>query len=186
MKPKQFFFLMLGLLVLIALVGGGGYYYAYKLLKTQTTDLAQKMAEEKTIDEQISSLDKLNRAYNREIVPNLPLLDAALPRHKQQTEILAQIEHIAISTGVQQPFTAVTMPSPVGLPSDVSQTSKSGAVLALPINFQAKGTYSQLQAFTSQLETLNRYTNVTNLVIKHDQKKDQISYTFSLNAYIKP
>src|SRR5262245_31147135 len=143
MKPKQFFFIMLGVLVAVAAAGGGGYYFALKRLNAQTTDLAQSMAREKTIDDQIASLDKLNRVYNREIEPILPLLDAALPRQKQQTEILAQIEHIALATGVQQPFRAVTMPSPVGLPSDASQTIKSGAVLGLPINFQASGTYPE-------------------------------------------
>jgi Tfp pilus assembly protein PilO len=186
MKPKQFFFMMLGILVAVVAAGAGGYYFALKRMNAETTDLGASMAQEKTIDEQITSLDKLNREYNRTIDPILPLLDAALPRQKQQTEILAQIEHIAAATGVQQPFKAITMPSPVGLPSDASQTIKSGVVLALPINFQASGTYAQLQEFTRQLENLNRYTNVTNLVIKSDQKKDPISYTFSLVAYIKP
>jgi Tfp pilus assembly protein PilO len=186
MKPKQFFFMALGILLVVMIVGGAGYYFALNSMKTQTTELATKMAQEKAIDDQIASLDKLNRSYNREIVPILPLMDDALPRHKQQTEILAQIERIAVSTGVRQPFDAVTMPSVVGLPSDVSQTSKDGVVLALPINFQAQGSYAQLQAFTAQLENLNRYTNITSLQIKHEDKSALIQYTFSLVAYIKP
>jgi len=185
-KPKQFFFIMLGILVLALGAGGYGYKYALAKMKTDTGGLAEKMAEEVAAQQQMEKLDKLRHDYNRDIVPILSLIDNALPRDKKQTEILAQIERIAIDTGVVQPFQSVTMPSPAGLPSDVSQTIKAGVVLALPINFTAEGTYAQLQQFTSRLETLNRYTDVTSLAIKADVKGPTKKYVFTINAYIKP
>jgi Tfp pilus assembly protein PilO len=78
------------------------------------------------------------------------------------------------------------MPSPVGLPTSVSQTVKAGNVLALPISFQLSGSYAQLQLFTSRVENLNRFTNITNLAISRPDKNKPIVYSVSLNAYIKP
>jgi len=78
------------------------------------------------------------------------------------------------------------MPSPVGLPTSVSQTIKSGTVLAMPISFQLSGNYDQLQQFTAKVESLNRFTNVTNLAISRPDKTKPIVYSIALNAYIKP
>ena len=117
-------------------------------------------------------------------MPILPLLDEALPREKKQTEILAQLQNIASQVGLQ--ITSVNMPSPLGLPTSVSQTIRSGSVLALPISFQLSGSYDQLQQFTSRVENLNRFTNITNLAISRPDKAKPIVYSLALNAYIKP
>ncbi len=184
MKPKQFFFIVLGLMGLLLAVSAGGYYYALTRIHTQSEDVSNKLAEQAANDNQIDSLISLQHQYSRDIVPILPLIDAALPRDKKQTEILAQIQRIAGNNGL---FVAsVSMPSPLGLPSGVSQTIKAGLVLALPINFQVSGSYNQLQSFTSSLENLNRFTNITTLAISHEDKSKPIVYSISLNAYIKP
>jgi Tfp pilus assembly protein PilO len=185
MKPKEFCYVVLGLMLVLVAGGGYGYYKGLQRLHLQSGQLATKMAEQIEADKQIDSIMALQHQYNRDIVPLMPLIDQALPRNKKQTEILAQIERIASGLGMP-PFDAVTMPSPSGLPSDVSQTIKAGVVIALPINFEAKGNPAQLQAFTARLENLNRYTDITLLVIKHDVKADPTKYNFSLNAYIKP
>jgi hypothetical protein len=186
MKPKQFFFVVLGIVVLAVGGGGVGYYYAYGYMHQQSGVLANKLAEQQAAEKQIESLQALKVQYDHNIVPILPLIDNALPHNKKQTEILAQIERIAAEVGVIQPFESVTMPGAIGLPSEISQTNKVGTVLALQINFTAKGSTSQLQTFTSRLETLNRYTDVISLSIKHETKKEPTAYAFSLNAYIKP
>jgi Tfp pilus assembly protein PilO len=77
------------------------------------------------------------------------------------------------------------MPPPAGLPNSVSQTVKAGDVLALPISFQITGAYAQLQAFTQKVENLNRFTNITTLGVARNNS-GPVSYTLSLNAYIKP
>ncbi|HEY2003787.1 MAG TPA: type 4a pilus biogenesis protein PilO [Candidatus Saccharimonadia bacterium] len=182
MKPKIFFFVMLGIFIAVLGLGGVGYYFGLKFVQSKSQDLAAQLAEQKVADDQISSLQKLDNKYNKDIVPILALIDEALPRDKKQTEILAQIERIAANNGMT--LTAVTMPGPTGLPSGVSQTIQAGQVLALPINFHIDGTYTQLENFTSQLEDLNRFTNITTLVVQ--RKTPGAEYTFTLNAYIKP
>lgn len=184
MKPKQFFLILLGIFVATVLIAGAGYYLGMKQLKTQSSELATGLLAQATADSQIDNLSRLKRQYDKDIIPILPLLDMALPREKKQTEILAQLQNIATQVGLQ--ITSVNMPSPVGLPTGVSQTVKSGTVLALPINFQLSGTYDQLQQFTAKVENLNRFTNVTNLTISHTDKSKPTVYAIALNAYIKP
>jgi Tfp pilus assembly protein PilO len=184
MKPKQFFLVLLGVFAVILILAGVGYYYGLKQLKAQSAALSTGLAEQAIADAQIENLDRLKRQYDRDIVPILPLPDAALPRSKKQTEILAQLQTIASQVGLQ--ITSVAMPSPLGLPTEVSQTVKSGTVLALPINFQLTGSYDQLQQFTARVETLNRFTNITNLAISRPDKSKPIIYSIALNAYIKP
>ena len=182
MKPKYFFYVMLGLMVVLVGAGGAGYYYGLKFVQSKSNELAAQLAEQKVADSQIDSLQKLNTQYDKNIVPILPLIDDALPRNKKQSEILAQIERVAAVNGLS--LTSITMPGPTGLPDSMSQTIKAGDVLALPINFYVDGTYSQLETFTTQLENLNRFTNITTLAVSKGDKGAK--YTYNLNAYIKP
>lgn len=184
MKPKQFFFTLIGIFAAVIIAGSAGYYMALQQLNGQAAKLSSGLATQAEADKQIENLSRLQRQYTRDIVPILPLLDQSLPRDKKQTEILAQLQAIAASVGLQ--ITSVSMPSPLGLPTSVSQTVKSGTVLALPINFQLSGSYDQLQQFTSRVENLNRFTNITNLAISHTDKSKPINYSIALNAYIKP
>jgi Tfp pilus assembly protein PilO len=185
-KPKQFFLALLGIMIVIIAGGGYGYYYALKQLNTKSAGLSIDLAEEQAAATQIESLEELNSNYNHNVVPTLTLIDAALPSDKDQTEILAQIEQIATNDGVEQPFKSIGMPAPLGLPSATSQTTKVGPLLVLPINFEADGTYQELQQFTSDLENLNRYTNIASLSINATDKTEPVAYTFQVNAYVYP
>jgi Tfp pilus assembly protein PilO len=184
MKPKQFFYVALGLLAVVFAGGAAGYYYALGYLHRQSAVMATQLAEQREADGQIAQLMSLQRKYNKDVIPLLPLIDKALPHDKKQTEILQQIWQVGQDGGT--PLVGITVPAPAGLPSDVSQTVKAGNVLAMPINFQVKGTYAQLQNFTKKLENLNRFTNITTLVVSHDPKSPMATYTLNVNAYIKP
>jgi Tfp pilus assembly protein PilO len=182
MKPKLFFFIVLGSLVVIAGLGGAGYYYGLNYIHTQSNELAVQLAEQKAADAQIESLTKLEVKYQKEIVPIIPLVDGILPRNKKQSEILAQIERLAASNGLG--FDGISIPPPGGLPSSVSQTINAGNVLAMPINFSVEGSYAKLETFTAQLENLNRFTNINSLAVLNQGATAK--YTLSLIAYIKP
>jgi len=184
MKPKQFFFVVLGMIVVLAAAGGAGYYFAFTKLKAKAATESQLLADQSAASDEIDRLTRLKHQYDRDIVPILPLIDEALPKDKKQTEILAQLQTIASDVGLR--IDSISMPRPLGLPTSVSQTIKAGNVLALPISFQLSGSYAQLQTFTSRVENLNRFTNITNLAINHTDKTKPIVYSISLNAYIKP
>jgi Tfp pilus assembly protein PilO len=184
MKPKQYFLVLIGSFTALVLLGGAGYYLAMQQLKSQSAKLSTGLATQADADKKIENLSRLKRQYTKDIIPILPLLDDALPRDKKQTEILTQLQNIAAQSGLQ--ISSVNMPSPLGLPTSVSQTIKSGTVLALPISFQLSGSYDQLQQFTARIERLNRFTNITNLAISRPDKAKPIVYSIALNAYIKP
>jgi len=183
-KPKQFFYVLLGIICAITVLSAGGYYLALTALKSEAGNESAKLAQQNENAATITTLHKVARQYNSFILPVLPLMDEALPTDKKQTEILAQLQNIASNVGLQ--ITSVSMPSPVGLPSQVSQTVKAGKVLELPINFQMTGTYTQLQSFTQQVEDLNRFTNIIDLAISHPVITEPIVYSISLVAYILP
>jgi Tfp pilus assembly protein PilO len=184
MDPKRFFYVLLVVLALVLGGGGGGYYYALKQLNAQKLAVADKLAAAEEASQEIEKLATLKRQYDRDVAPNLTLINNALPKDKKQTEVLAQLQNIAGASGLN--ISTISMPSPVGVPTSTSQTVKSGQVLALPISFQLAGTYEQLQTFLKKVERLNRFTNVTNLGISRPDKTKPIVYSISLNAYIKP
>jgi Tfp pilus assembly protein PilO len=183
MKPKQFFFVVLGILVAVVAAGGVGYYYAYQYMGSKSAELSTRLAEQIEADEQLDTLDRLQMQYDRDVEPILPLIDATLPHDKKQSEILAQVQRIAQSSGMM--IDGVVIPNPGGLPSGVSQTIKAGKVSAMPINFKVKGNYAQLQTFTQRLENLNRFTNITTLNVKRDGA-GVATWAFTMNAYVKP
>jgi Tfp pilus assembly protein PilO len=182
MKPKQFFFVVLGIILGVAVAGGAGYYYAYQYMQAQSMALSTKMAEQVAADQEITQLDTLKFKYNRDVVPILGLIDDTLPREKKQSEVLAQVQRLAESNGLH--IQSVVMNAPAGLPSSVSQTTRIGAVTAMPISFSITGRYDQLQTFTARLENLNRFTNITMLGVKGSASAG--TYSYSLVAYIKP
>jgi hypothetical protein len=150
MKPKQFFFVTLGIMAVLVGVGGTGYYYALTELHQRAAALSAQLAAQTAAADQIDTLTRLKHEYDRDIVPILPVMDAALPHDKKQTEILAQLQSIASNVGLS--LGAVNMPSPLGLPTGVSQTVKAGTVLALPNSFQISGSFKQHQKFKHRVE----------------------------------
>lgn len=184
MKPKQYFFVLLGIIAALIVAGGFGYYWAMERVKATSTQLSQNLADQAAAQDTLDNLSQLKVQYSREIVPLLPLINEALPSDKNQTEILAQLQYIAGEAGLS--LSSVTFPSPVGLPSAVSQTVPAGIALALPVNFQLQGSFDQLQTFLTKVENLSRLTNVTTLSVARPDRTKPIIYTMTLNAYVKP
>ena len=184
MKPKQFFYVLIGIIGALVVVSGVGYYYALNMLESTKQSLATQQEAQAAADDQLEALNRVLNQYQKDVVPILPLMDEALPHTKNQTEILAQLQRIAADTGLN--LGSVTFTSGNGLPSATSQTVASGGVLALPINFQVTGTYTQLQAFLTRVETLSRLTNVVNLAVTRGDKTKPLTYSMNVNAYMKP
>jgi len=184
MKPKQFFYVLIGIIAGLLAIGGVGYYFALTNVKATSDKLATQLAEQAAADEQSQYVSRIKTQYAHDIVPILPLIDDALPRSKNQTEILAQLQRIASESGLT--IASISFASPIGLPTNTSQTVAVGGVLALPINFQVQGSFAQLQTFLTKVETLNRFTNVTTLSVSRADKTKPIVYAMTVNAYVKP
>ncbi|MBW3538234.1 type 4a pilus biogenesis protein PilO [Candidatus Parcubacteria bacterium] len=184
MKPKRFFYILLGALAVLLILGAVGYYLASVSLRQRTELLRTKLASAAVADERIEQLGALKQQY-QQLAPLLPKIEAAVPKTKQQSEIALQLQQLAARAGM--PLPGITFSASTGLPSPTSQTTKAGKVLALPISFQLTGTYEQLQTFLTSLEQLNRYTTVTSLAIaKPNATARNLSLTFNINVFVKP
>ena len=182
MKPQRFFWILTGILVLLVAAGGGGYYLAVKTLESASTKLKVQYTAQNDADAQLDAMTKLHAQYVHDVVPVQASIDAALPKTKNQTEILAQVERLAAASGLD--ISSIALPNSAG-PSATSQSIKSGGVLALPVSFQTTGTYAQLITFLTKCESLNRYTSISNLAVaKADSSK--VSFSINMNAYFKP
>jgi Tfp pilus assembly protein PilO len=184
MSPKRYFFILLGIMGGIIALAGGGYYYALITVKATSLKLAAQQGEQNAADDELQYLSRLKVQYTHDIEPILPVLEQALPRTKNQTEILTQLQTISQESGLH--IAGATFASAQGLPTATSQTVQSGKVLALPITFQVSGSYAQLQNFLTKVETLSRFTNVTTLSISRPDKTKPIIYAMTVNAYVKP
>lgn len=186
MTPKKLFYVLMGLILVAGAGGGAGYYFGMQRLQTSTAQIQAKLGEQKTNEETLTSLRAAKTKYQREIVPILPTIAAVLPPTKNQSEILIQLQTLAKSSGLS--ISSASFPAAGTLPSQTSQTIKSGDALALPITFQVRGRYDQLQTFLTSLETLQRLTTVTNLVISHPDASnpDLLNYALTVNTFIKP
>lgn len=184
MTPQRFSIILGSIIALMVVLGGVGYYFALNHLLAGTAQLRADLTESAQAQADLDALAVAKRTYDRDIKPIVPLVNGALPKTKQQTEILAQLQRLAAASGLT--ISGITLPSTTGLPTATSQTTKAGDVLALPLSFQLTGSYSQLQAFLTKAETLNRFTNVTTLAISRADPSRPITYGITLNAYIKP
>jgi Tfp pilus assembly protein PilO len=180
MNPKKFFYVLAGLLAALVIAGGAAYYLASQSLHTGTVTLSHQLGDEQIVDQKVSQLEDLDKQYQR-LKPSIPAIFDALPDQKLQSQIALQLRSIAGSSGMKLDtinFTASTAPGPV------SQTVQAGSILAVPVTFQLKGSYDQLQRFLDQQEHLNRYSSITSLGIT--SSGSSLSYDITLNVFIKP
>ena len=183
MTPKNYFYVLLGIVVVLLAGGGYGYYWATGEIHSSTRTLSAQLTSRDLADNTIGALIDLQGQYKQQVVPILPLLDQILPHTKNQTEILLQLQTLANQSGLT--IKSLSLPAPVGLPSSTSQTTPATAgVLALPITFDVSGSYAQLQGFLTQVENLNRTTNVTSLSVTTSSGK--LVYSMTVDAYEKP
>jgi Tfp pilus assembly protein PilO len=184
MNPKKFFYVVMGVIVVTLGLGGYGYVYALGRLHSAQSNFAQAMGQQAADQTTIDKLTHMKAQYAKEVKPALPLMDAALPRAKNQTQLLSQLRTVASNRGLA--LGTVTFSGSAGKPSDVSQTVISGSVLALPVSFDVQGSFDKLQAFLTDLESLNRLNSVTALNVSRPDRSKPIVYSITLNAYVKP
>lgn len=180
MKPKQFFYVLSGLLAFAVVAGAAAYYFASRSLQEKTMTLSQRQADQSLADEKLSRYQDLEKQYRR-LSPVLNQIDQALPRDKRQSELSLQLQIIANASGMR--IDSITFPAS-NTPGPTSQTTKVGDVLAMPVSFQLRGTYNQLQAFLERQERLNRYTSMNSLDISGTDPN--LTFSMQLNAFLKP
>lgn len=182
LKPKQFYFVMLGGLAAIVLAGSFAYFQAAKVLENRAGLLRKSLADIQLSKERIDHLQLLSKDYNS-ILPLVPTIEKAVPKTKKQSEIVLQVKQIATESGMS--VSGFTFPASGKLPAATSQTVAAGGMLGMPLDFQLSGNYSQIQPFLQKLENLDRYTQVTTLSISKAEGRN-VTYNITLNALLQP
>ena len=178
MTPKKYYQIIVGITLSLVVVGGVGYWYAVNMLMAASQNLATQMGIESSADLLITNLQATKLLYDREISPILPQINNALPTGSNQTQILAQLQQVAKSSGAA--LSAVSFPPGVSTAGGAS----GGGIVALPISFQVSGSFSQLQNFLAGVENLSRLTTVNSLTVSRSGQT--ITYAITINAYSKP
>jgi len=183
MKPKQFYFILLTTLGLVLLLGASGFAWGNKQINNKLRAYRVELAKVYTANETLDNLAKLNSQYEK-ISPLVAKLYAVLPSKKQQSEILVQLQQIAQNSGLV--LSNINFLSSSTGPSDTSQTVKNNGFLAMPINLQVIGTYSQLQNFLQQAENLNRYNSISTMtIVRNEDQSSTLTVNMVINAFLK-
>lgn len=188
MKPKTFFYVLIGVCGALLIIGAIGYFFGIKMLTAKKQELVKKEANLKLIEERSIQLVELRRRYD-EAAKRLDEITRALPESKQQAEVIVALKDIANRAGLDLP--SIQFASSAGgktkIDPNFTQTSKVGELYVLPISLKMTGSYDQLVSFLSEAERLSRYNSVISLnLVKIATNRERLDISLTINAYLKP
>jgi hypothetical protein len=211
MNSKRVFYIMIGLLILLASVGIGGVVLGDKMLKKQSDKLVALKLDNKVLDEQQTEL--LQAKKDVEKYSSLEVIaKTVVPQDKDQARTVREIVNLASAAGITlstisfPPSTlGAVVPKAVVTPDSSSSTTKSTtppvtqvkAVDGIPGVYQLEITvgtdntnpipYSRLIDFLTKLEQNRHTAQVSTIsVLPSAKNRDLVSFTLTVNAYIKP
>lgn len=189
MKPKSFFYVLLGVCGGLLIIGTIGYIYGSKFLISKKQELVKKEADLSLVEQRNGQLVELRRHYD-DAAKRLNEITKALPESKQQAEVIVALKEVANRSGMNLPTIQFNSSGSVDKKQsdpNYTQTSKVGELYVLPISLKLNGNYDQLVKFLLEVEKLSRYNSVTNLTLtKVSDNKDKLDVSLTINAYLKP
>lgn len=183
MKPKQMFFILLGLLTLTIVAGLYFYMSAHRALGEKLNELEIATSDIVLAREKVAKLEELEGQFEK-LQPLIKKGDDILPPEKEQAEALAVLNKLVTNSGLS--VKSITFERTSGLPTDISQTQKSNLanVLVMPVNIQtSSGTYAQLQKLLLSIENNVRHMQVKNLDIARTQD-DSLAFSIKVDTYL--
>ena len=211
MTSKKFFFLQMGIISLLFILLIASTLVITNLLKSKSNDLVALKAKSGALDLQKEALAKAKKdiqAYDE----LYKIAKTIVPEDKSQAEAVRQIVKIAQINGVN--LATINFPAST-LGNGISSVNGSGSATT-PVPQTNKKSLSQLQPvksipgvylmqitvhsdvkkpvpyskfidFLTGLESNRRTAQVSNISIQPDaNNKNNISFTLTINQYIKP
>lgn len=200
MSNKKIYYVLISVMIVVCGLGLAGVYYGNKLLVNSSAKLNDAKLNTKVIDEQ----QKLLAQAKQDIAKYSDLETIAktvVPQEKDQARTVREILKFAEDTNV--PITSVTFPaSNLGEVSTGKKTSDPNlsqlqkveginGVYILPITVSndtsKQVSYSNLINFLEKLEQNRRTSEVNSIgLTPNPANRSQLTYTMTINVYIKP
>jgi len=209
MNSKRMFFVLIGCLIATAGIAAAGVFFGDRLLQKSAKKLNDAKLETSVIDEQQNSLAQAKRDIDK--YSDLETIAKTIvPQEKDQARTVREIVKFAGEAGV--PISSITFPtSELGVDKSGTSTSSSATskttgptpisqvtpvegikgVYQMEVTIQndkdKPAKYTSLISFLKKLEQNRRTSQVTDVGIQPDPKnRAQITYTMTINVYIKP
>lgn len=212
MNSKRFFYVMITFFVLSIIGGGAMLYFANSILQKRSSNVVSLKLESSEVEAQLSAY----RAAKKDVEKYhylSTIISSALPQDKDQARSVREIYLLAQQAGITVKsiqFPASTLGAVVALPAAGataaprpagSPITQAKAVTGLPGVYSIETivipyadtknyiiTYSQLISFLQKLESNRRAMQVANLQLNPlgQNASDSISFTLTLNLFIKP
>lgn len=206
MSPKRFFFVMIGIFVLSLAGGAGMLYTANKMLKQRSADVVKLRLESTVLEEQQNAYKTAKANVEKYDYLN-DIIKSALPQDKDQARTVREIFLLAEQSGIK--VKSIQFPSStLGTVTSAAGASAAagGITQAKPVeglkgvysvetivtpyadNKTYKVTYNQLIDFLRRIESNRRAMQVANIQLTPlgQNPTDSISFTLTLNIFIKP
>ncbi len=208
--PKQFFYIMTGVFSLSIIGGGAMLYTANGVLEKRSSNVVALKLESAEVEAQQSAYQAAKKDVEKYAYLN-EIINSALPQDKDQARTVREIFLLAKQSGIT--IKSVQFPSSTlgavtsAAGASASATTKSSAVtqakavdglkgvysietIVTPFadEKQYKVTYSQLIDFLSKIESNRRAMQVASIQLTPlgQNASDSISFTLTLNIFIKP
>lgn len=206
MNSKRLYYVLIALIVLISGSGVAAVYFGNKILAKQTTKLTDLKVEANTLEDVQSSLTKAKKdivAYS----DIEKVVKTVIPQEKDQARTVREIVKIAAESNIT--LSSIGFPSsslgnkaaaggsgataPTASTSGDTQTKKVDGIsnverleITLASDTAKPVLYSNFITFLSKLEQNRRTSQVGSInIIPNTDKRDYLTFTMTLNVYIK-
>lgn len=198
MNSKRVYYGIVGLIVLLCLGLIIGAKIAVGKLSVKSNKLVSLQLQQQSLEAEESQLAEA-KAEIKKYQPLADIAKSIVPQDKNQAETVREIVNIAGQSGIS--LSSITFAkSDLGAPgkkltnaelnlSQLTPVKGLSGVYQLPItiNETQSVNYNQFLNFLSQLEHNRRTAQVTDVALQPDlQNPSQLSFTLSINEYIKP
>ncbi len=209
MRPKRFFLIITGVLILLSFLIIGASIGGNILLKKQSSKLAGLKLQSRVLDEQQTLLNRAKKDIAKyselgNITKSIVPQDKDQAKTVRTLNIIAGQSNIQLNTitfassnlGLLMPATpaptggTVATPKPSPTLTQVKPLAGIPGVYSLEITIgsdpDAPVPYTKFVEFLEKLEASRRTAHVTKVVITPTKDGSKLSFTLTLNAYIKP
>ena len=209
MTPKRFFYVMTTLFTLSIVGGGAMLYLSNSILQARSSDVVELKLQSAEVEAQLTAYQAAKKDVEKYAYLDT-IIKSALPQDKDQARTVREIFALATQSGItikSVQFPTSTLGSAAGGAVPGSTVSPSAAVTqAKPVEglngvysvetivtpyadgTAYKVTYAQLIDFLSRIESNRRAMQVASiqLIPLGQSASDSISFTITLNIFIKP